>query len=331
MAHHGLLALRKTRQLLSVVLRAILNWKVCLVARSCPALCSPLDRSLSGFSAHGIFQARILEWGTISFSRASSQPKDQTCISCVSWIAGGFFTHWAISAEAPFWTEQSPAKSTEMGKMWHSTQGMERTHVHSVRAETAPHSPHLGCACWGIQMFSLLCTHVWVTGKQDSRLEVISFSGSVHLPTWDPGRVRFAVPAAPALRLPALVCDCLCCKRVTLKVRVTLLCGSARSHHVLSICWIEWNFVWWSQAGLSSWCPSGLRQQGSHWKALSGAFISALTTGTPGPLSWLGASQHTYLLGRMKCWLLTRELRDAGGLWMGLPAEAAVPPRVSDA
>ena len=144
MAHHGLLALRKTRQLLSAILRAILNWKVCLVAQSCPALCSPLDGSLSGFSAHGIFQARILEWGTISLSRASSQPKDQTCISCVFWIAGRFFTHWAISAEAPFWTEKSPAKSTEMGKMWHSTQVMKRTHVHSVRAEIAPHSPHLG-------------------------------------------------------------------------------------------------------------------------------------------------------------------------------------------
>ena len=151
----------KVKRLFSAVLRAILNWKVCLVAQSCPALCSPMDCSLSGSSAHGIFQARILQWGAISFSRASSQPKDQTCISYVSWIAGGFFTHWAISAEAPFWTEKSPAKSTEMGKMWHSTQVIKRTHVHSVRAETAPRSPHLGmCMLRDSDVFPALHTRV---------------------------------------------------------------------------------------------------------------------------------------------------------------------------
>ena len=35
-------------------------------------LCDPMDYSLPGFSIHGIFQARILEWVTISFSRRSS-------------------------------------------------------------------------------------------------------------------------------------------------------------------------------------------------------------------------------------------------------------------
>ena len=40
-----------------------------------------------GSSVHGIFQARILEWVAISFSRGSSQPRDQTCISCIDrWI-----------------------------------------------------------------------------------------------------------------------------------------------------------------------------------------------------------------------------------------------------
>ena len=37
-----------------------------------------MDCSLPGSSVHGIFQARILEWVAISFSRGSSQPKDQT-------------------------------------------------------------------------------------------------------------------------------------------------------------------------------------------------------------------------------------------------------------
>ena len=42
------------------------------VAQSCPTLCDPMDWNLLGFSVHGILQARILEWVTISFSRASS-------------------------------------------------------------------------------------------------------------------------------------------------------------------------------------------------------------------------------------------------------------------
>ena len=46
------------------------------VAQSCPILCDPMDCSLSGSSVHGIFQARVLEWIAISFSRGSSQPRD---------------------------------------------------------------------------------------------------------------------------------------------------------------------------------------------------------------------------------------------------------------
>ena len=38
------------------------------VAQSCPTLCDPVDCSLPGSSVHGIFQARVLEWGAIAFS-----------------------------------------------------------------------------------------------------------------------------------------------------------------------------------------------------------------------------------------------------------------------
>ena len=50
-----------------------------------------MDYSLLGSSVHGFSQAKILEWVVISFSRVSSQPRDRTCVSC---IAGGFFTTW---------------------------------------------------------------------------------------------------------------------------------------------------------------------------------------------------------------------------------------------
>ena len=36
--------------------------------QSCPTLCDPIDRSPSGSSVHGIFQARVLEWSAIAFS-----------------------------------------------------------------------------------------------------------------------------------------------------------------------------------------------------------------------------------------------------------------------
>ena len=38
------------------------------VAQSCPTLSDPMDCSPPGSSIHGIFQARVLEWGAISFS-----------------------------------------------------------------------------------------------------------------------------------------------------------------------------------------------------------------------------------------------------------------------
>ena len=55
-------------------------------------LCHPTDSSLSSSSVHGIFQTRIPEWVTISYSRESPQPRDQTRISCIArWI----LHHWA--------------------------------------------------------------------------------------------------------------------------------------------------------------------------------------------------------------------------------------------
>jgi len=62
------------------------------VAQSCPTLCNPMDWSLPGLSVHGIFQARVLEWVAISFSRGSSWPRDHTLISPT---AGRRFALWA--------------------------------------------------------------------------------------------------------------------------------------------------------------------------------------------------------------------------------------------
>ena len=65
------------------------------VAQSRLTLCNPMD-----YTVHGILQARILEWIAFPFSRGSSQPRDQTQISC---IAGGFFTNLATREAQEYW------------------------------------------------------------------------------------------------------------------------------------------------------------------------------------------------------------------------------------
>ena len=64
----------------------------CSVSQSCPALCDPMDCNLSGSSAPGILQARMLEWVAMPSSRGSSPSRDGTHVSCISCIADGFLT-----------------------------------------------------------------------------------------------------------------------------------------------------------------------------------------------------------------------------------------------
>ena len=64
---------------------------------------------------HGILQARIMEWATFSFSKGSSQPRDQTQ---VSHIEGGVFTSWATREAQEYWSGQpipSPADLSDPG------------------------------------------------------------------------------------------------------------------------------------------------------------------------------------------------------------------------
>ena len=59
-------------------------------------LCNPMGCSLPGSSVHGIFQAIVLEWIAISFSKGSSQPRDRTQVSR---IVDTHFTIWANVAD----------------------------------------------------------------------------------------------------------------------------------------------------------------------------------------------------------------------------------------
>ena len=56
------------------------------VTQSCLTLSDPMDCSLTGSSVHGIFQARVLEWGAITFS--------DVCISILYWCFSSWLTSW---------------------------------------------------------------------------------------------------------------------------------------------------------------------------------------------------------------------------------------------
>ena len=92
------------------------------VAQSCPPLCDSMDCSLPGSYVHGIFQARVLEWIAISFSRESSWPRDRTwvsyivnrCFYCLS--HQGNHTWWLNAAlHALFY---DPGPSTTLWAAW---------------------------------------------------------------------------------------------------------------------------------------------------------------------------------------------------------------------
>ena len=69
----------------------------CLVTKSCPTFCYPMDCSLPGSSVHGISQERILEWVAISISRGSSWPRD--------WIHISYLTEIFFTTEPPWYMD----------------------------------------------------------------------------------------------------------------------------------------------------------------------------------------------------------------------------------
>ena len=69
---------------------------VCVCTQFCPTLCDSIDCSPPGSTVHWIFQARILQWVAGFYSRGSSQPRDRTHISYVSFIGRQILYHCAI-------------------------------------------------------------------------------------------------------------------------------------------------------------------------------------------------------------------------------------------
>ena len=87
----GLSSLTRDWTHIPCIERQILNhWYMC--AQSCPTLRNLVDYGPPGFSVLESFQARILKWIAISYSRGSSWTRDWTCISCTG---KQILYHWA--------------------------------------------------------------------------------------------------------------------------------------------------------------------------------------------------------------------------------------------
>ena len=84
-------------------------------------VCSAVSSSLRlhglyppGFPVHGIFQERVLEWGAISSSRGSSQPRDWTCPSCLAGISSSKY----LTQDTTFLNNQFP--QIKPADIWHN-------------------------------------------------------------------------------------------------------------------------------------------------------------------------------------------------------------------
>ena len=78
------LRVRKTEKGLGAAMLSLLVVKVKVKSLSRVQLLRPVNCSPPSSSVHGILQARVLEWVAISFSRGSSQPRDQTQVSHIA-------------------------------------------------------------------------------------------------------------------------------------------------------------------------------------------------------------------------------------------------------
>ena len=135
----------------------------------------PMDCSLPGSSVLGIFQARVLEWGAISFSRRFSPPRDQTRVSC---IVERCFTAWATRevSEISWWNQlvifrrqyfgqQTPPNSHIHGGvfLWH-TPGPMPLLTHGTHRSVSP-GPRRAVVCGSavcpVRLPALWCRDGW--------------------------------------------------------------------------------------------------------------------------------------------------------------------------
>ena len=81
------------------------------VAQSCLTLRDPMDCSLPGSSVHGIFQARVLEWGAIAFSTSALLTTPKPLTVWITTNCGKFFKRWEYQT---FWEIRMQVKKQQL-------------------------------------------------------------------------------------------------------------------------------------------------------------------------------------------------------------------------
>ena len=112
----------------------VVQWlRLCLCAgvpaQSCLTFCDPMDCSLPGFSVHGIFQARSLEWVAMPSSRGSSWSRDWTHVSC---IVRCILYHWTVLPGKPpmqeAWVQTLIRELISLNAAWCGQKKTEKHH-----------------------------------------------------------------------------------------------------------------------------------------------------------------------------------------------------------
>ena len=121
------------------------------VAQTCPALSDPMDCSLPGPSNHGIFQARVLEWGAIAFSifvLYLMSIKDSRIVFVVSKIRFGKCA-WLIIYMLHLWHNLIDCEVTHNSRQWWNRKSkQERITLNGVSSEA------------GVPMYLLMNLHI---------------------------------------------------------------------------------------------------------------------------------------------------------------------------
>ena len=145
------------------------------VAQSCPTLSNPMDCSLPGSSVHGIFQARILEWGAIAFSKTSTRTyqKRYTYLNTTHWFTGwnfaisGFVTISGIRNGTP---KPSTTPRSASKRCWY-VEPTELTALCQLQSLKVKSLEFNLCSLRLLRSLTLLCIYVFCLLKSRDKEE----------------------------------------------------------------------------------------------------------------------------------------------------------------
>ena len=195
----------------------------CLVVRSCLTLCDPMDYSPPGSSVRGIFQARILEWVAISFSRGSLGVVIWPVPANGMWVEG-VFHFWDREREFIFSLYYLPSPNWGPGGSRTTDRGpqitMQKTSLklfgeavmfvmlshRDFKFHVLQHqfNQHIDCSCFSRLTLNtaapwVLCTHIlliyWSRYRLASQFQFYTSGRKTQTgPTWDSLRLPIKLP-----------------------------------------------------------------------------------------------------------------------------------------